>query len=210
MTAAPAETLSQSASVDSSASKFSIAPDVTPKAARSNVNMKQMARAPGHRLVEYFVVVSSLPRNASQSQPKEAAATSNLSNNVSYSSEFDEIPQNISIEDMEDMGEDGSLNFEPIITARYPQRDHPGNPLHQSVACFCYPGGVINLKSRPSMPKVRIELLRNILFTAGLQYRMSCIFNLYTCYICIWFANCSLLTFHLNINVYTYCTQLQN
>jgi hypothetical protein len=154
MTAAP-ETLSQAASVDSTTSKFSSVPHEPRKHTRSNLNMKQITRAPGHRLVEYFVVVSSLPSNDAQRKAQEAAA-SNLSNNVSYSSEFDDIPHNISVEDMEDLGENGSLNFEPIITARYPRRDHPSNPLHQSVACFCFPGGVIKLKSKPSMPKVRI------------------------------------------------------
>jgi hypothetical protein len=103
--------------------------------------MKQYTKGPGRRLVEYFVVVSSLPRKESSTP---------MSPNISFQSEFDEIPHNISIED--DI--DDELNFEPIITARYPKTDHPGNPLHQSVACFCHPAGIIKLKSKPSMPKV--------------------------------------------------------
>jgi hypothetical protein len=106
-------------------------------------SMKQMTRGPGRRLVEYFVVVSSLPTK------KDSSAVS-LSPNVSFESQFDEIPRNVSIEyDVED-----EFNFEPVITARYPLEDHHGNPLHQSVACFCHPCGIIQLKSKPCMPKV--------------------------------------------------------
>lgn len=53
---------------------------------------------------------------------------------------------------------DEELNFEPVITARYPLKDHPGNPLHQSVSTFCHPEGIIKLKSKPSLPKVRHNL----------------------------------------------------
>jgi len=109
------------------------------------------------RLVEYFVVVSSLPKFSTQdgddSNKRSDDATSR-SQNLSYSSQFDDIPQNISIE--EDMDEE--LNFEPVITARYPLKDHPGNPLHQSVSTFCHPEGIIKLKSKPSLPKVRHNL----------------------------------------------------
>jgi hypothetical protein len=106
-------------------------------------SMKQITRGPGRRLVEYFVVVSSLPS-------KKGATEVSLSPNVSFESQFDDIPHNVSIEcDVED-----EFNFEPVITARYPLQDHYGNPLHQSVACFCHPSGIIRLKSRPCMPKV--------------------------------------------------------
>ena len=115
----------------------------TTKPTSTYSTMKQYTKGPGRRLVEYFVVVSSLPRKDS-SVP--------VSPNISFQSQFDEIPQNISIEDYEDI--DDELNFEPIITARYPKTDHHGNPLHQSVACFCHPAGIIQLKSKPSMPKV--------------------------------------------------------
>lgn len=115
----------------------------TTKPTSTYSTMKQYTKGPGRRLVEYFVVVSSLPRKDS-SDP--------VSPNISFQSQFDEIPQNISIEDYEDI--DNELNFEPIITARYPKTDHHGNPLHQSVACFCHPAGIIQLKSKPSMPKI--------------------------------------------------------
>jgi hypothetical protein len=53
-------------------------------------SMKQITRGPGRRLVEYFVVVSSLPSK------KDSSAVT-LSPNVSFESHFDEIPQNVSI-----------------------------------------------------------------------------------------------------------------
>jgi hypothetical protein len=101
------------------------------------------------RLVEYFIVVSSVPKFSKDTAGSDGAAST--SQNVSYSSRFDDIPQNISIEDdMED-----ELNFEPVITARYPLKDHSGSPLHQSVTTFCHPEGEIKLKSKSSLPKVR-------------------------------------------------------
>lgn len=81
---------------------------------------------------------------------KKGSGAVSLSPNVSFESQFDEIPQNVSIDyDAED-----EFNFEPVITARYPLEDHYGNPLHQSVACFCHPSGIIRLKSKPCMPKI--------------------------------------------------------
>lgn len=100
------------------------------------------------RLVEYFIVVSSVPKFSTDTTGSDGAAST--LQNFSYSSQFDDIPQNISIEDdIED-----ELNFEPVITARYPLKDHPGSPLHQSVTTFCHPEGEIKLKSKPSLPKV--------------------------------------------------------
>ena len=164
MTATSSDFIGPSGSMDApSSAKFQHAPDIkTRHSARSKMNMRQMSQSPAQRLVEYFVVVSSVPRKdvpsdqvAQGGLPGSPSSSSN-NGSYSYSAEFDEIPQNISIEDIADMDEDGSLNFEPVITARYPQQDHPGNPLHQSVACFCYPGGIIKLKSKPCMPKVSV------------------------------------------------------
>jgi hypothetical protein len=45
-------------------------------------------------------------------------------------------------------------DFQPVITARYPLEDHKGNPLQESVTCFCHPGGAINLRLESCMPKV--------------------------------------------------------
>lgn len=113
----------------------------------TKTTLKQISKTPGRRLVDYFVVVSSLPR-------KDSAPVA-ISPNVSFSAQFDnnEIPHNISLEEHEDVEEE--LNFEPVITARYPLEDHRDQPLHQSVACFCHPAGIIKLKSKACLPKVR-------------------------------------------------------
>ena len=50
---------------------------------------------------------------------------------------------------------DGDLDFEPLLTSRYPMGDHEGNPLHENVVCFCLPWG-IQLRKDPCMPKVRV------------------------------------------------------
>lgn len=102
------------------------------------------------RLVEYFIVVSSVPKFSTDNSNTGSDVASSRSQNLSYSSEFDDTPQNISIED--DI--DDELNFDPVITSRYPLKDHPGSPLHQSVTTFCHPDGVIKLKSKPSLPKI--------------------------------------------------------
>ncbi len=116
-------------------------------AARST--LKQLSKAPGRRLVEYFVVVSS--------QPRKESAPVNLSPSVSFESEFENnhLPHNVTLEEHEDI--EDQLNFEPVITARYPLDDHEDNALHQSVACFCHPSGVIKLKAKPCLPKVSAE-----------------------------------------------------
>jgi len=112
----------------------------------TKTTLKQISKTPGRRLVDYFVVVSSLPR-------KDSAPVA-ISPNVSFSAQFDnnEIPHNISLEEHEDVEEE--LNFEPVITARYPLEDHRDQPLHQSVACFCHPAGIIKLKSKACLPKI--------------------------------------------------------
>ena len=153
-------TVTQTESTDSTEtiSKTNAEQKQTTKPTSTYSTMKQYTKGPGRRLVEYFVVVSSLPRKDS-SVP--------VSPNISFQSQFDEIPQNISIEDYEDI--DDELNFEPIITARYPKTDHHGNPLHQSVACFCHPAGIIQLKSKPSMPKVS-SVCRYILYVSICEF----------------------------------------
>lgn len=108
------------------------------------------------RLVEYFVVVSSVPTKIVNDSDDFRSP------NVSYSSQFDDIPQNISIEkDMEH-----EFDFEPIITARYPLKDHHDSPLHQSVSTFCHPEGIIKLKSKPSLPKVSSYIFDTMSFSS--------------------------------------------
>ena len=98
-----------------------------------------LEKSDGRRLVEYLVVVSSLPRDDEKDnaggQPQE----------LNLSTSFDD-------EDVEVLH-----GFKPQITARYPLFDHEDNPLHENVTFFCHPSGSIQLKKAPYMPKVRNE-----------------------------------------------------
>lgn len=87
------------------------------------------------RLVEYCIVVSSVPRN------KDA-----------HNGE-------LTLDASQDWGDDDVVyddyDFHPVITARYPLEDHEENPLHESTTFFCHPAG-IQLRAEPSMPKVSL------------------------------------------------------
>jgi hypothetical protein len=90
------------------------------------------------RLVEYFVVVSSVPHDGvtiRNSQNGKLSPPSSPVRNVRKDFQ-------------------GDLDFEPLLTARYPMANHRGNPLHENVVCFCLPWG-IQLRKDPCMPKVR-------------------------------------------------------
>lgn len=84
------------------------------------------------RLVEYCIVVTSVPKNKGEQQDVQDTS--------------------------QDWGDDDVLyddyDFQPVITARYPLEDHDENPLHESTTFFCHPAG-IQLRAKPSMPKVR-------------------------------------------------------
>lgn len=84
----------------------------------------------GRRLVEYFVVVSSVDRK----------------DNEDVDTSFSEWKTE---EDQEHYG-----SYLPKITARYPLVDHPDNPLHENVSFFCHPSGGIRVTKEPHMPKV--------------------------------------------------------
>lgn len=107
--------------------------------AKKTGNLKaSLAKDAARRLVEYIVVVSSVPRN--KDNPDDAQ----------QQQQQQELSQ--------DWGEDDVVyddyDFQPIISARYPLEDHTENPLHESTTFFCHPSG-IQLRAEPSMPKVR-------------------------------------------------------
>jgi hypothetical protein len=103
----------------------------------------------GHRrLVEYFVVVSSVPHD---NQNSEDHGTE-----IHRSASFEASRNGLSFDDDEDIFED-DFNFQPKITARFPLQDHEENPLHESVTFFCYPSGTIQLRLEMTMPKVSLE-----------------------------------------------------
>lgn len=93
------------------------------------------------RLVEYFIVISSVER-------EEKEDSGEASENVSFSDwkteSYDEDDESIFSEH----------KFRPAVTARYPLTDHPDNPLHENVTFFCHPSGGIQLRLEELMPKV--------------------------------------------------------
>ncbi|KAI2506972.1 Rab guanyl-nucleotide exchange factor [Fragilaria crotonensis] len=93
------------------------------------------------RLVEYFVVVSSIPNVKVDGVPELQESTS-----------YDGSREGIEFDDDEDIYVD-DFDFQPKITARFPLQDHHENPLHESVTFFCYPSGAIQLRMEKSMPK---------------------------------------------------------
>jgi hypothetical protein len=101
----------------------------------------------GHRrLVEYFVVVSSVPHDNQNSEDHGAE--------VHRSASFEGSRQGLSFDDDDEDIFVDDFNFQPKITARFPYHDHEENPLHESVTFFCYPSGTIQLRLEMTMPKV--------------------------------------------------------
>ena len=107
-----------------------VAPDGTKK---KRINLE---KSDGRRLVEYLVVVSSVPREIGDETPQEL--------NLATSFDDDDI--------------EVSAGFKPQITARYPLEDHDDNTLHENVTFFCHPSGSIHLKKESYMPKVRYHI----------------------------------------------------
>lgn len=102
------------------------------------------------RLVEYFVVVTSVPKEIEESDGDKAGSEGNV--NATAPTDW---KVNIAFE----KGDDeyvGLYNIKPSITARYPLQDHRDNPLHENVTFFCHPSGGISLCMEPNMPKVSI------------------------------------------------------
>lgn len=106
-----------------------VAPDGTKKK-----KLTTLEKSDGRRLVEYLVVVSSLPRDEDENENVQE---------MNLSTSFDD-------EEVEVL-----RGFKPQITARYPLFDHEDNPLHENVTFFCHPSGTIQLKKESYMPKVR-------------------------------------------------------
>eukprot|EP00586_Coscinodiscus_wailesii_P017301 CAMPEP_0172491030 /NCGR_PEP_ID=MMETSP1066-20121228/21689_1 /TAXON_ID=671091 /ORGANISM="Coscinodiscus wailesii, Strain CCMP2513" /LENGTH=1419 /DNA_ID=CAMNT_0013259831 /DNA_START=315 /DNA_END=4573 /DNA_ORIENTATION=- len=72
---------------------------------------------------------------------------------INHHSSFPGSPRDGILTD--ESGNEGfQTEFTPTITARYPLEDHDGNPLSESVACFCHPMGSIQIRTETSMPKV--------------------------------------------------------
>ena len=113
-----------------------VAPDGTKKK-----KLTTFEKSDGRRLVEYLVVVSSVPRD-----PPVEGEEAEKQEQWNLSTSFDD-------DDIEVLH-----GFKPVITARYPLYEHEDNPLDESVTFFCHPSGAIHLKKEPFMPKVRTTL----------------------------------------------------
>ena len=110
--------------------------EVTPDGTKKK-KLTTIEKSDGRRLVEYLVVVSSVPR------PAEAAGENNPNGQeMNLSTSFDD--ENLEF----------SHGFKPEITARYPLYDHEDNPLHENLTFFCHPSGSMHLKAESHMPKV--------------------------------------------------------
>lgn len=100
------------------------------------------------RLVEYFVVVTSIPKAETQDgltiQDTASFEESNIGSRDAVVLDDDD--------DEEFFVDD--FDFQPVVTARFPIADHPGNPLTESVTFFCHPSGGIQLRTKMTMPKV--------------------------------------------------------
>ncbi|VEU36838.1 unnamed protein product [Pseudo-nitzschia multistriata] len=102
-----------------------------------------LEKSDGRRLVEYLVVISSLPREIVASDEKKKDVPPDNDEQYRLSTEFDD--ESIELVDHE--------GFKPIVTARYPQYDHEDNPFDANVCYFCHTSGAIQLKKNPYMPK---------------------------------------------------------
>ena len=133
--------------------ELSVAPMVDPGSSQaaggSNGDVKttqklsQIASDAARRLVEYFVIVSSVERTKSTDEQEKPSGDDAYTEWKTDS--YDE-------EDESNLFRDHK--FRPSITARYPLHDHADNPLHENVTFFCHPTGAIHLRTEEYLPKV--------------------------------------------------------
>ena len=119
----------------------------------TTIESKKSVSGAERRLVEYFVVITSVPKKAESSVGLDKEQNNDSNRNVNATAPTD-WKVNIAFE-REDEEYVGCYDIQPVITARYPVHDHRDNPLHENVTFFCHPSGGIRLYMEPSMPKVR-------------------------------------------------------
>ena len=119
--------------------------EVTPDGTKKK-KLTTIEKSDGRRLVEYLVVVSSVPRPA-----EETGENNPNGQEMNLSTSFDD--ENVEF----------IHGFKPEITARYPLHDHSDNPLHENVTFFCHPSGAIHLKKENHLPKVSLCLVGSFL-----------------------------------------------
>lgn len=131
------------------------------------------------RLVEYFIVLSSVPRwetdqNNGDSSSQSSSRKSNRRNFRKDRKKSVQLPEPTAPDAMDKeahgkktsgnihLPEEEDFTFGPKITARYPLKDHSDNPLNPMISHFCYPTGdnIIPLKTY-EMPRVHHFVLTN-------------------------------------------------
>lgn len=118
-------------------------------------NELKTSQAADRRLIEYFVIVSSVEQDPSNSKDRKgqqpAGKPAASSGDISFQ---DWKTESSCFDDESEDDPFAAYLFKPTITARYPLHDHPDNPLHDNVTFFCHPSGRIRLRTEEYMPKV--------------------------------------------------------
>jgi len=128
------------------------------------------------RLVEYFVMVSSIPITNNNTDTKTTKSTRRRppnpdtdNMNSRTKSRFDARRVHLQQQQVEDTtttnNEDTSILLEPQITARYPPTDYPNQPLNLRLPQFCHPEGteLIHPTTQYKMPRVHHFVLTDSL-----------------------------------------------
>ena len=135
-----------------------ITPGGTKKTAKLQIDKPGSADS-GRRLVEYFVVISSVEWHDKDKEKDKG------NGEMEWRTEplllHDDSADAGSTDGMSSSSLGGTteelsgFHFRPAVTARYPLYDHHDNPLHENVTFFCHPSGGIQLRTQEEMPKVR-------------------------------------------------------
>lgn len=134
------------------------------------------------RLVEYFVMVSSVPVEEHNAKKERKARSQRPPNpkrdkmNRSTAAKFELLKAHLpsSTDNTHDDEENNSNHLlpalEPKITARYPSKDHKDQPLNLRLPQFCHPQGtdIIYPTSQYKMPRVHHFVLTDNM--GGKQY----------------------------------------
>ena len=143
---------------------------------------KNAQNAADRRLVEYFLIISSIEKNHKKKNKTNATSKNggNQNNNgdMTFSDWRTESSGMISTDDNDTRNSrnndnnnnsnihdyyNNNISLQPKITARYPLIDHYDHPLQdENVIFFCHPSGSISVRTQPHMPKVRTELRATI------------------------------------------------
>jgi hypothetical protein len=133
---------------------------------------KNAHNAADRRLVEYFLIISTIEKNQKKKNKANHKTQSNNNGDMTFSDWRTETSGMISTDDTYRNNSNGNgnsnihdfynnnISLQPKITARYPLIDHYDHPLQdENVIFFCHPSGSISVRTQPHMPKVRVTFL---------------------------------------------------